>query len=97
MKPDPCRLPSGNLYVPYEYQRRGLTKVEADNYRCLNIYYARFFNGELTDTVTDRFFFNRMHFEGCLKRWNDLGDSMARTPSPVDGKIYHWSYREISI
>lgn len=96
MRKYPCLLASGNFSVPYEYRQRGLTKVEADNYRCHNFYYARFFNGELTDTVTDRWFFNRMHFEGCLSRWNALGDSMARTPNPLDGKIYHWSYREVA-
>lgn len=96
MRKDPCLMPSGNISIPYEYRRKGLTKDQADNYRCHNIHYEQLFNGVVTNVVTDRWFFNRMHFEICLANWNALGDSMARTPSPLDGMIYHWSYREVA-
>jgi hypothetical protein len=96
MLPDPTRLCSGNTYIPYEYQRKALTPEQAQNYRTINVKYARYFNGELTDIVTDRFFFNRMHFESCLHHWNSLAASMGRTPSPFDGKFYKWEYKEVA-
>lgn len=91
----PMRLPSGNISIPYEWQAKPITGENVKNFRCINIHYCRMFNGQVTDIIRDRWFFNRTHFEGCLKHWNSLGESMARKPNPIDGKTYHWQYREI--
>ncbi len=53
--------------------------------------YNRLLNGKFS-TVGEAYFFNDAHFKTVLAFWNEQGDRMARTPSPVDGKIYHWSY-----
>jgi len=77
--------------LPYEYQRGGIPKAQADNYNCKLMKYKRLLNG-VESTTNEAFFFNQMHFDTVLRYWNKQGESMARTPSPVDGKIYHWSY-----
>jgi hypothetical protein len=96
MLKDPTRLPSGNTYIPYEYRRKALTATQASFYNCINIKFARFFNGEMTEIVTDRWFFNRIHFEVWLDHVNSLGASMARTPNLIDGKFYKWEYKEVA-
>ncbi len=86
-------LPSGNFRIPYEYRR---SPLPPDNTRgaCGQLFtYHRKFNGEIVGTTTARFF-NRAHFESVLAVWNQEGESMAKTPHPIEKKIFHWSYCE---
>jgi hypothetical protein len=80
-----------NIQTPYEYQRGGISKETASNFNCRPMKYKRLLNGMESD-VNEVYFFNEAHFKMVLDYWNAQGLRMARTPNPVDGKIYHWSY-----
>ncbi len=77
--------------LPYEYQRGGIPKDKAANYNCRLMKYKRLLNG-VESTTNEAYFFNEVHFKVVLAYWNAQGLSMARTPNPIDGRIYHWSY-----
>lgn len=62
--------------------------------RMLNIHYIQKCNGRIINVVSDRWFFNRVHFQVCLDNWNALGRQMAKSPCPFSGMVNMWSYEE---
>ena len=93
----PTMLLSGNVSIPYEWRQTPLKGEQATMFNCRNIHYCRVFNGQVSDVITDRWFFNEAQFNSCLNHWNRLGDSMSKKPSPIDNQIYHWQYYRIEI
>lgn len=80
--------------IPYEYQRGGISKEDSSNFNCSEKKYKRLLNGKVVGEGS-AYFFNEGHLDMVIRYWNEQGKSMARSPSPVDGKIYHWSYEKV--